>query len=232
MAGATEKKLRGESLNAAEVAGRAPSEGPETVLVVEDDALLRRALGRLFRTAGYDVELFDGVPAFFSRARVPGISCLVLDLHFPDGSGFDILERLETDGRSLPTVVVTAHGDVPTTVRAMKRGAIELLEKPFDTAELLAAVATAMARAARMDAAREVRRRAVGRLDTLTPREREVFELVVEGLPNKRIASRLAVAEKTVKVHRARLMEKCGARSLPDLVRLAGRAGESGAGEG
>jgi RNA polymerase sigma factor (sigma-70 family) len=202
-----------------------------TVLVVEDDILLQRALGRLFRTAGYRVELFDSVPAFLRHPAAPGPACLVLDLHLPDGNGFEILERLEAEGRALPAVVVTAHGDVPTTVRAMKSGAIELLEKPFDNRALLAAVAAGIARAEATGVERAGRRDAAARLATLTPREREVLELVVEGLPNKRIASRLGVAEKTVKVHRARLMEKCGALSLPDLVRLAARAGGEPRGE-
>jgi RNA polymerase sigma factor (sigma-70 family) len=193
------------------------------VLVVEDDVLLGRALARLFRTAGHAVETFPSLESFWRFTLPETPACLVLDLHFPSGNGFEVLERLAVEGRPLPAVVVTAHGDVPTTVRAMKKGAVELLEKPFDNRQLLAAVEAALAQAARDHRERRARRALEERLAALTPREREVFHLVVEGLPNKRIAARLGIGEKTVKVHRARIMEKMAAASLPDLVRMASR---------
>ncbi|GMU66219.1 MAG: DNA-binding response regulator [Acidobacteriota bacterium] len=196
------------------------------VLVVEDDALLGRALTRLLRSAGHRVELHDRVGALLDRPLPDAPACLVLDLHLPDGSGFDVLDHVEALGESLPAVVITAHGDVPTTVRAMKRGAIELLEKPFDNRRLLEAVAAGLERNARERAERHRRQSARDRLAALSSREREVLELVVEGLPNKRIASRLGVSEQTVKVHRMRIMEKTGADSLPELVRLSAAAGE------
>jgi RNA polymerase sigma factor (sigma-70 family) len=196
------------------------------VLVVEDDALLGRALTRLLRSAGHRVELHDRVGALLDRPLPDGPACLVLDLHLPDGSGFDVLDHVEALGESLPAVVITAHGDVPTTVRAMKHGAIELLEKPFDNRRLLEAVAAGLDRSARERGERRRRQDARDRLAALSTREREVLELVVEGLPNKRIASRLGVSEQTVKVHRMRIMEKTGADSLPELVRLAAAAGE------
>jgi RNA polymerase sigma factor (sigma-70 family) len=200
------------------------------VLVVEDDALLGRALTRLLRSAGHRVELHDRVGALLDRPLPDAPACLVLDLHLPDGSGFDVLDHVEALGRSLPAVVITAHGDVPTTVRAMKHGAIELLEKPFDNRRLLEAVASGLERSARERGERRRRLDARERLATLSAREREVFDLVVEGLPNKRIASRLGVSEQTVKVHRMRIMEKTGADSLPELVRLAAAAGEPAGG--
>lgn len=196
------------------------------VLVVEDDALLGRALTRLLRSAGHRVELHDRVGALLDRPLPDAPACLVLDLHLPDGSGFDVLDHVEALGRSLPAVVITAHGDVPTTVRAMKHGAIELLEKPFDNRRLLEAVAAGLERSARERAERRRRQGARDRLAALSSREREVLDLVVEGLPNKRIASRLGVSEQTVKVHRMRIMEKTGADSLPELVRLSAAAGE------
>ncbi|KAB2958530.1 MAG: response regulator, partial [Thermoanaerobaculia bacterium] len=119
------------------------------VLVVEDDPLLQRALGRLLRSAGHRVELFDSVPAFLGSALPEEATCLVLDLHLPDGNGFEILDDLEARGTPVSAVVITAHGDVPTTVRAMQKGAVELLEKPFDNRRLLASVADGLARASR-----------------------------------------------------------------------------------
>jgi RNA polymerase sigma factor (sigma-70 family) len=196
------------------------------VLVVEDDALLGRALTRLLRSAGHRVELHDRVGALLDRPLPDAPACLVLDLHLPDGSGFDVLDHVEALGESLPAVVFTAHGVVPTTVRAMKHGAIELLEKPFDNRRLLEAVAAGLDRSSRERSERRRRQNARDRLAALSVREREVLDLVVEGLPNKRIASRLGVSEQTVKVHRMRIMEKTGVDSLPELVRLSAAAEE------
>jgi RNA polymerase sigma factor (sigma-70 family) len=204
--------------------GSHQSEVKGVVLVVEDDPLVQRALGRLFRKAGHRVELFDDLESFLARELPDDPTCLVLDLHLPDGNGLEIVDALHDEGTSVPAVVITAHGDVPTTVRAMRKGAVELIEKPFDNEQVLAAVAEGIARDAKDRAARRRRDEARALLDTLSPREREVFDLVVEGLANKVVASRLGVAEKTVKVHRARAMKKVGAASLADLIFLANTA--------
>jgi len=194
------------------------------VLVVEDDPLVQRALGRLFRKAGHRVELFDDLESFAAKELPDDPTCLVLDLHLPDGNGLEIVDALHDGGTPVPAVVITAHGDVPTTVRAMRKGAVELIEKPFDNDQVLAAVAEGLARDAKYRAARQRRDAACDLLATLSPRELEVFDLVVEGLANKVVASRLDVAEKTVKVHRARAMKKVGATSLADLIYLANTA--------
>ncbi len=194
------------------------------VLVVEDDPLVQRALGRLFRKAGHRVELFSSLEAFRSSELPEEPACLVLDLHLPDGNGLEIVDELLAGGTPMSAVVITAHGDVPTTVRAMRKGAVELIEKPFDNDQVLAAVAEGLARDAKDRAARQRRGAACDLLATLSPRELEVFDLVVEGLANKVVASRLDVAEKTVKVHRARAMKKVGATSLADLIYLANTA--------
>jgi len=194
------------------------------VLVVEDDPLVQRALGRLFRNAGHRVELFDSLEAFRARDLPAEPTCLVLDLHLPDGNGLEVVDELAADGRPVAAVVITAHGDVPTTVRAMRKGAVELIEKPFENSQVLAAVAEGLARDAAARIARDRIAAARELLSTLSPREREVFDLVVEGLANKVVASRLDVAEKTVKVHRARAMKKVGATSLADLIFLANAA--------
>ena len=194
------------------------------VLVVEDDPLVQRALGRLFRNAGHRVEVFDSLEAFRSTELPEEPACLVLDLHLPDGNGLEIVDELHAAGTALSAVVITAHGDVPTTVRAMRKGAVELIEKPFENRQVLAAVAEGLDRDARNRAVRGRRDAARTLLEELSPREREVFDLVVEGLANKVVASRLEVAEKTVKVHRARAMKKVGATSLADLIFLANTA--------
>jgi RNA polymerase sigma factor (sigma-70 family) len=204
--------------------GSHQSEIKGVVLVVEDDPLVQRALGRLFRKAGHRVELFDDLESFLARDLPDDPTCLVLDLHLPDGNGLEIVDSLHDEGTPVPAVVITAHGDVPTTVRAMRKGAVELIEKPFDNEQVLAAVAEGLARDAKDRAARRRRDEARALLETLSPREREVFDLVVEGLANKVVASRLGVAEKTVKVHRARAMKKVGAVSLADLIFLANTA--------
>ncbi len=190
------------------------------VAVVEDDQLVQRALLRLLRRAGYRVEAFSSVEAYFDRFAWELPSCLVLDLHLPGAGGLELLERLREQQQEVPAVVITAHGSVPTTVRAMKAGACEFLEKPFDNPQLLAAVAEGARRGEgrRRDTAERAELR--GRLAQLTPRERQVLDLVVEGLPNKKIAGRFQIAEKTIKVHRARVMEKMGAGSLAELVRI------------
>ncbi len=203
------------------------SEIQGVVLVVEDDPLVQRALGRLFRKAGHRVELFENLASFMARDLPDDPTCLVLDLHLPDGNGLEIVDALHAGGTPVPAVVITAHGDVPTTVRAMRKGAVELIEKPFDNDQVLAAVAEGLARDAKDRAARRRRDAARGLLESLSPREREVFDLVVEGLANKVVASRLGVAEKTVKVHRARAMKKMDATSLADLIFIANTARSS-----
>jgi len=210
------KELRSEAAERIEGAGNTG-----VVLVVEDDPLVQRALRRLFATAGHRVELFDCLAAFRARDLPEEPTCLVLDLHLPDGNGLELVDELHARGTPVSAVVITAHGDVPTTVRAMRKGAVELIEKPFDNDQVLRAVAEGLAHDASTRAARRTQAHALALLDRLSPREREVFDLVVEGLPNKLVASRLAVAEKTVKVHRARAMGKVGATSLADLIALA-----------
>ena len=195
------------------------------VLVVEDDVLVQRALLRLLRTAGYEPLAFSDADELFAGPLPEEPACLVLDLHLPRGHGIEILDRLSEMGESLPTIVLTGHADVPSAVRSMKRGAIELLEKPFDQKTLLAAVALGSQQALELAARRRQRREIAERLQALTPRESEVFGLVVAGWANKRIAGRLGISEPTVKAHRGRVMEKMEASSLADLVRMAITAG-------
>jgi FixJ family two-component response regulator len=195
----------------------------ETVYVVDDDASMRVALDRMFRSASFAVKTFDSPTAFLSHNHDTAPCCAVLDLQMPALDGLALQARLREAGRMLPVVFITAHADVPTSVRAMKTGAIDFIEKPFENEDLIAAVRRALAASRDRMHAREQRAALEQKLKSLTPRENEVFVLVSQGLLNKVIAARLGTAEKTIKVHRGRVMEKMKAGSLAELVRIAER---------
>ena len=191
------------------------------VFLVDDDASVRKSLARLVKTAGYEAELFASVRDFLARAPYDGPCCLVLDVRMPGLTGLDLQEALRVAGQRLSIVFITGHRDVPVSVKAMKAGAVDFLTKPVDAATLLEAIRQAVARTL-TDRRRQARVTEIrGRIATLTPREAAVFALVVTGMLNKQIGSQLGIAEKTVKVHRARVMEKMQAGSLAELVRLA-----------
>lgn len=191
------------------------------VALIDDDASVRRALVRRLRTAGHAVEAFAAPQEFLEHRAQLRLGCVVTDLQMPGMSGLDLQAALADAGVDAPFVFISGHGDVTTGVAAMRAGAVHFLQKPFSDAEILAAIGEALALAAERAAARSARDAAAQARASLTPRERDVFALVVEGLRNKIIADRLGVTEKTVKVHRARVMDKMGARSLADLVRIA-----------
>lgn len=206
----------------------APAAGPE-VFLVDDDASVRRALARLIRSAGHQVQAFASAREFLGT--VPGVEetagCLVLDVRMPGLTGMDLQRELQTKKRDLPIVFITGHGDIPMSVSAMKAGAVDFLPKPVKDTDLLRAIEQALARASRNRAARKEVEDLQRRADTLTLREREVMPLVARGMPNKLIAFQLGTVEKTIKVHRARIMQKMRAQSLPDLVRAVEKLGIS-----
>jgi FixJ family two-component response regulator len=203
---------------------------PALVFVVDDDASVRKSLARLVKAAGYEAETFASVRDFLARRPFDGPCCLVLDVRMPGLTGLDLQEALRAAGQRLSIVFITGYRDVPVSVRAMKGGAVDFLTKPVDEGTLLGAIQQAVARtlADRRQQARVAEIRS--RITTLTPREAAVFALVVTGMLNKQIGSELGIAEKTVKVHRARVMEKMRAGSLAELVRLAGEGSVIAAG--
>jgi len=195
------------------------------VFIVDDDPSVRKSLARLVRAAGFDVEAFASAREFLARPPYDGPCCLVLDVRMPGLTGLELQETLATAGPGCPIVFLTGYRDVRASAKAMKGGAIDFLTKPVNDQDLVDAIERAVtkARQARRERARttEIHER----IKTLTPREAEVFALVVTGMLNKQIASELGVGEKMVKVHRGRVMEKMRAGSLAELVRLADEGG-------
>jgi two-component system response regulator FixJ len=189
------------------------------VHLVDDDDAVRDSLTLLLESAGHTVRAYNaGTALLAALPKPPG--CVLTDVRMPEMDGLTLQRHLADAGSRLPVIVMTGHGDVPIAVEALKAGATDFLEKPFDDAQLLAAVAAAIATSQRTSD--EVAAMAVitTRLTTLTPREREVLDLLVQGLPNKTVAYDLGSSPRTVEVHRARIMEKMGARSLAELVRM------------
>ncbi len=198
------------------------------VFVVDDDASVRDAVKRLISSVGLRVETFGSTREFLDGKRPDAPGCLVLDVRLPDASGLELQRDLAAANVQIPIIFITGHADVPMTVRAMKAGAVEFLTKPFRGQELLDAIQEAIAkdRVARNERAQMAELRS--RYNTLTPREKEVLQLVASGMLNKQIGAELGTSELTIKTHRGRVMEKMGADSLADLVRMAEKLSPSG----
>ena len=193
------------------------------VFVVDDDPSVRRAIKLLLESIGLEVELFGSAQEFLPSGPTKGPSCLILDVRLPGVSGLDFQRQLAEANINIPIIFISAHGDVPMTVRAMKAGAVEFLTKPFRDQDLLDAVQSALER----DQARRQREAGIAilreRFESLSAREREVVAMVVSGMLNKQIAAEIGTTENTVKVHRSRAMEKMQANSLADLVKMSER---------
>jgi len=197
--------------------------GDPLVFVVDDDISVRESLEALIRVGGWRAEAFDSARAFLARPIQLVPSCLLLDVNLPDLNGLDLQQSVAAERAYMPIIFITGYGDVQTTVRAMKAGAVEFLTKPFDADTLLEAIRTAIERSREALADEAERRALLARYESLSPREREVMTLVVEGLLNKQVGSDLGISEITVKAHRGSVMRKMHATSLPDLVHMAAR---------
>ncbi len=206
------------------------TDGESLVFVVDDDPSIRKSLTRVMTSAGYKVEAFASASEFLVRAPYAGPSCLVLDIRMPGLTGLELQEALADKDHRMPIVFITGHGDISMSVKAMKAGAADFLTKPFDVESLVDAVQRALTKDVKERGEEDRTAENLERVQRLTAREMEVFALVVTGMLNKQVAGELGIGEKTVKVHRARVMEKMRAGSVAELVRLADRAGIVAAG--
>jgi RNA polymerase sigma factor (sigma-70 family) len=197
------------------------TETKPTIFIVDDDPSVRESTELMLKSVGFNVKTFVSAQDFLKANVQEGLGCLILDVRMPGMSGLDLQEKLVSAKKPLPVIFITGHGTVPMSVRAMKAGAIDFLQKPFDEQDLLDAINRAITqqreRKSKKDEADELQQR----LKALTPRECEVFSLLVTGMANKEIAYKLGTSERTVKAHRAQIMEKMNAGSLADLVRFA-----------
>jgi len=204
------------------------SETKPIIYIVDDNPSVRKALSRLFRSMDYDAETYPSAKQFLEDVPSGNPACVVLDVRMPRMSGLDLQMELANLGSDLPIVFITGHGDIDMAVQAMKDGAVDFLPKPFDDQDLIDSVERALQHHRDLRVSGQARHEVEERLVRLTPRERQVFEHVVKGMLNKQIAFDLGTSEKTIKVHRGRVMQKMEAESLADLVRMAGRVGIEG----
>ncbi len=193
---------------------------PGLVHVVDDDQAVRDSLGFLLEAAGYGARTYASATEFLNAAETLESGCVLTDVRMPDIDGLALQKRLAALGSHLPVIVMTGHGDVPIAVEALKCGAADFLEKPFDDVRLLSIIRDALRSSEKTRETVSIRNQVAARLDSLTPREREVLARLVDGQPNKTIALDLGTSPRTVEVQRARVMEKMAAKSLPDLVRM------------
>jgi two-component system response regulator FixJ len=191
-----------------------------TVFIVDDDDSVRRSLSRLLRAEGFGTEDFESASAYLERDEYDGVGCILLDINMPEMSGMELQARLADLGHALPVVFLTGHGDVTNSVVAMKRGALDFLTKPVDEADLLRAVRQALEHHGHVREVANQRSSILDQINSLTPREQQVMGHLITGAFNKVIADRLQIAVKTVKVHRAHIMEKMGVRSAAELLHL------------
>ncbi len=197
----------------------------QLVYIVDDDAAVRDSLSLLLVTRGYTVRAFGSAPEFLAAAPSLRPGCLIADIRMPEMDGLELQQRLIDEALPFPLIVITGHGDVPLAVRAMKVGAIDFIEKPFPAETIIKSAAAALARLARSPERDPGAATAIAKFALLTPREREVLQGLLAGLPNKSIAYDLAISPRTVEIHRARIMNKMEARSLSELIRMSFAAG-------
>lgn len=192
-----------------------------TIFIVDDDGAVRDSLSALLEAEGFATETFESAQAFLAGYKPKDACCVIADIRMPDMDGLELQEEIIRRAWGLPVIIITGHGDVPLAVRAMKAGAVDFIEKPFDDEVLRASIERGIAQSKRMRGETALTQEVETRLAELTAREREVMEHLVAGQPNKVIAHRMDISPRTVEVHRGRVMEKMQARSLSDLVRMA-----------
>ena len=197
------------------------------VFIIDDDDSVRQGVSRLLRAAGYRPQTFASAKAFLAQRPQAHPACILLDVQMPELDGLELQERLAAEGNSAPIIFLTGYGSVPSSVRAMKLGAVDFLEKPVDKQELLKAIEEALGQDRELRAEQERVETLQSRLNALTPREWEVFQHVISGSLNKQIAFKLSISEQTVKIHRRRVMAKLGLESTAELVWLAAQVGIS-----
>ena len=200
------------------------NEESSTIFIVDDDASVRKSLSRLLASYGLTVETFQSAEQFLKREPYDGTGCIILDVRMPGLSGIALHDELARTDYGMPVIFITGHGDIPMSVEAMKKGASDFLSKPFEEEQLMDAVRGALEKSAQYKTSRIEAEDLRRRIDRLTPREKEVLPYITAGLLNKQIAFKLNIAEKTIKVHRAHIMEKLGAHSVAELVRIADKA--------
>jgi two-component system response regulator FixJ len=196
------------------------SSDQRVVHLVDDDPAVRRSVGFMLKTSGYQVQSYETGVDLLKAAGDLAAGCVLLDVRMPGMDGLEVQEMLQQKGVTLPVVIMTGHGDVALAVKAMKAGAVDFVEKPFEKATLLSSLEEGFRRLSRKEVSGERRRDAEVRLQVLTPRERDVLDGLAQGLPNKTIAYGLGISPRTVEIHRANLMSKLGVRSLSDALRI------------
>ncbi len=197
-----------------------------TIYVVDDDPLVRKGVQRLLKSAGYSTETFPSAKKYLSSGHSSeGPSCLILDVKMPGLSGFDLQEELSAASYAMPIIFITGHGDIPSSVKAMKNGAVDFLSKPFEDQDLFDSISVALKKDSITRTVLSERRKIQQRLDQLTLREYEILTYVITGVLNKQIAGILNISEKTVKAHRGKVMTKMGVSSVAELVRIAEKLG-------
>ena len=202
------------------------AESIPTVFVVDDDPSIRESLSLLLSSAGYSVNTFASAKEFLeSEHSTSGPACLVLDVKMPGLSGLDLQKELMSRNIIIPIIFITGHGDIPMTVQAMKKGAVDFLPKPFDDGDLLEAVEQALLRDSQTHADLDEQKHILQRMDSLTPREHEVLTYLITGMLNKQIAYELNISERTIKAHRKQVLDKMGVNSIAELVRLTEKVG-------
>ncbi len=190
------------------------------ICIIDDDEAVRESLRILLFSSGYKSCQFESADAFLESAELPEVDAYLLDLRMPGTDGMELHQKLVEMGSRVPVIFITAHGDIPLAVTAIQRGAAEFLTKPFEEGELLEKISVAVAANRRIKAEIDQRRELQSRMDELTPREKEVLDLVARGRSNKQVAADLNISPRTVEIHRSRVMEKTGADSIASLVRM------------